>query len=404
MYTGPKLTNSDLVFGYDTGYGVANIGTPTIHFKGKPTTNLTTSTLTSVFSSWAGLVGTSTTYTDGYLGGSGVRVAITTGGGVNWWSSPSLTGLSGNTQYTVSATMKFSGRAFTGNDPNILYIREYNSSNNQLRELGYFSSNRMIHLGDGWYRIWGTVTTQATTNRILLHGYSYDTNTYIHLQDLQFELGDTASPFAGYNSSRSSTDGLIDLKKSASLNLSNVSFDSTGQPDFDGTDDTISVPYSSVLDTPLGATYELIINPTGQGEILSRGLSDSGSSPDNPRIYWGTNGSIYFDWSIQGQDTYVVTSAGDCPANQFSYVVCTALPGQQLRVYVNGVEATYTTNVQTLPSSGVPNTNHPIVIGGATWIPRYFAGNIPVVKLHKRALSLSEIKENFNAYKNRFNI
>ena len=84
MKIGPNLVQGNLLFGYDTGYGVGNIGTPTRHFKGKPTTNLTTSTLTSVFSSWNGLVGTSTTYTDGYLGGSGVHVVITTGGGVNW--------------------------------------------------------------------------------------------------------------------------------------------------------------------------------------------------------------------------------------------------------------------------------------------------------------------------------
>ena len=29
MYTGPKLTNDNLVFGYDTGYGVADKATAT---------------------------------------------------------------------------------------------------------------------------------------------------------------------------------------------------------------------------------------------------------------------------------------------------------------------------------------------------------------------------------------
>jgi hypothetical protein len=202
---------------------------------------------------------------------------------------------------------------------------------------------------------------------------------------------------------RSDTASLIDLKKTSSIDVGNVNFDSTGQPEFDGSDAYINVPYSAVLNTPVGATYEMVFYPTGHGEMLSRGISDSGTSPDNPRIYWGTNGSIYFDWSIQGQDTYVVTSAADCPASQYSYIACTALPGQQLRVYVNGVEATYTSNVQTLPTP-IPNTNHPIVIGGVSWIPRYFAGKIPVVKLHKQALTLSEIKENFKAYKNRINL
>jgi len=244
MKIGPNLVQGNLLFGYDTGYGVGNIGAPTRHFKGKPTTNLTTSTLTSVFSSWSGLVGTSTTYTDGYLGGSGVHLVITSGGGVNWWSSPSLTGLSGNTQYTVSATIKSTGTTF---DNNLLYIREYNSSNTQLREYGYFNSGRMIDLGDGWYRVWGTVTTQATTNRILLHGYSYNTGNNIKIQDLQFELGDTPSPFAGYNNSRSDTGQLIDLAGQSDISLSNMSFDNTntntyiGNPTFDGSGDFIDI-------------------------------------------------------------------------------------------------------------------------------------------------------------------
>ena len=42
MYTGPKLTNDNLVFGYDTGYGVADIETSTRFYKGQPTTNVFT--------------------------------------------------------------------------------------------------------------------------------------------------------------------------------------------------------------------------------------------------------------------------------------------------------------------------------------------------------------------------
>ena len=39
MYTGPKLISKDLVFGYDTGYGVADNATATRFYPGEATTN-----------------------------------------------------------------------------------------------------------------------------------------------------------------------------------------------------------------------------------------------------------------------------------------------------------------------------------------------------------------------------
>ncbi len=40
MNTGPKLTNENLVFGYDTGYGIADNGVETRFYKGEPTSNI----------------------------------------------------------------------------------------------------------------------------------------------------------------------------------------------------------------------------------------------------------------------------------------------------------------------------------------------------------------------------
>ena len=42
MYTGPNVTNDDLVFGYDTGYSVADNTTATRFYPGEPTTNVLT--------------------------------------------------------------------------------------------------------------------------------------------------------------------------------------------------------------------------------------------------------------------------------------------------------------------------------------------------------------------------
>jgi hypothetical protein len=39
-FVGPDLTNENLVYGYDTGYGIANVTTGTRFYPGEPTTNL----------------------------------------------------------------------------------------------------------------------------------------------------------------------------------------------------------------------------------------------------------------------------------------------------------------------------------------------------------------------------
>jgi hypothetical protein len=520
MYTGPNLVEDNLVFGYDTNYGIADNGKSTRFYKGEPTTNLLPAPERNgrftTANSWGSYntnqyngnsdfnIGTIGSVSNNIVTLSSVGHNIrtfdvlnpaTTGGGVNagqhyWIKKISANSFSLHTYNSsqngslgyinpVTGTHKVLDDVMLDNRvsisassfpnmwhgaphlPNSGMIKEivpnggYVKGTNSLRMHAFRGDNVVdgmaynvytpVSQGDvitvsyfvkpvdarAYGKTWsystyfggaagssygGTLNSTGDWQQVSIQWTASATFSFyqyffptassdiyaIDFADLQVEVNKGhATPFT--LSSRSDTASLIDLKKTTSIDVGNVEFDSTGQPEFDGSDAYINVPYSSVLDTPVGATYEMVIYPTGQGEMLSRGTSDTGTTPDNPRIYWGTNGSIYFDWSIQGQDTYVVTSAADCPANQYSYIACTALPGQQLRVYVNGVEATYTTNVQTLPTT-IPNTNHPIVIGGASWIPRYFTGKIPVVKLHKRALTLSEIKQNFKAYKYRFNI
>jgi hypothetical protein len=182
-----------------------------------------------------------------------------------------------------------------------------------------------------------------------------------------------------------------------------VGFDSAngGSFTFDGSDDYISVAYNTELNTPLGATYDIWIYPTSTGEFLSRGTSDSGTTPDNPRFYTGSNGNLYFDWSTSGADTYVDTVAGVVTFNAWNNIIGVATPGQQLRVYVNTIEPSYGTVSNTLPTP-LANTANPLIIGGVTWIPRYIAGKIASVRLYNKSLSAAEITQNYNAQKNRF--
>ena len=174
---------------------------------------------------------------------------------------------------------------------------------------------------------------------------------------------------------------------------------------FDGTDDYVNVPYNAVLDTPSGATYEIWFKPTVStaGEFLSRGTSDGGATPDNPRFYVYNTGKIYFDWSRPSVDTYTETNTGAVTMGAWNQIVGIATPSAALRMFANGYETSYSLQVQTLPAT-IPNTSDPIQIGVVTWIPRYFTGNIASVKLYNRILAADEILQNFNVQRSRFGI
>ena len=232
-------------------------------------------------------------------------------------------------------------------------------------------------------------------------------NIVYDLAHIQFETGSIATNWT--SSSRTTSQAILDLTNKNTITATSLTYASNNTFSFNGSSNYISVSYSSILNTPGGATYSIWLYPTGaSGEFLSRGTSDAGATPDNPRFYIDTAvKTFYLDWSTPGSDKYVTTSANSYPSNNtWINVVGTATPGGRLDVYVNGTVCTYSTRTagaDAMPSP-LPNTTDPIQIGGVTWIPRYFTGNISAVLLYNRVLSATEIQQNFNALRTRYGI
>jgi hypothetical protein len=178
-----------------------------------------------------------------------------------------------------------------------------------------------------------------------------------------------------------------------------------GYLNFDGSDDYVSVPYNSVLNTPSGATYELWIYRSNGGTFLARGTSDAGATPDNPRFYiypsGGNEGQIYYDWSTVGSDKNGYSTI-NLSANTWYNIIVTAVPGGQLYLYINGTDRSGTWNGGALPNP-LNNTSDPIIVGGSSWAG-VFSGRIAVTRLYNRILSQAEITQNYNAQKNRFGL
>jgi hypothetical protein len=75
-----------------------------------------------------------------------------------------------------------------------------------------------------------------------------------------------------------------------------------------------------------------------------------------------------------------------------------------MKVYTNGVLETSTTNTQGgVTAQNTHNWSIGTVPGGWQSVT-YSDADIPIFKVYNRILSDSEVKQNYNAYKNRFDI
>lgn len=115
------------------------------------------------------------------------------GGGCGWrlkrvTSTPSAT-------YTYSCYIK-TPDTLSPLNTNILYIYEYKSDGTKIRELGFWSTANNQYIGDGWYRIWGTFTTDATSGYFDIYNFVYPTKTCdYYIGCWQLEIKDHMTPY-----------------------------------------------------------------------------------------------------------------------------------------------------------------------------------------------------------------
>ncbi len=189
-------------------------------FRGEPTTNLFTAAYPTANGGFA------FPYTSSYRGiwtPNGVQTAS-----INRYNNPGnvnccpsfftyQTGvyLTASTAYCYSAFYKVVNNDY-GN-ANYLYRYEYNSGGTYLTEAGVWSSVNRIPYPGGWYRIFGTFTTQATTAYINTYSFTYEyntDNTQIAVNH-QLEKSNHLTNYAGPGGTRGVTvatgGGLVDL-------------------------------------------------------------------------------------------------------------------------------------------------------------------------------------------------
>tara|TARA_R110002153_G_scaffold271461_1_gene438825 strand:+ start:143 stop:1372 length:1230 start_codon:yes stop_codon:yes gene_type:complete len=409
MKTGPDIVTDGLVFGYDT-HDYSRF------YNGPATTNH----LLSLTQSWGNTIRTNgkavagteevniptigkrtvkyVEYYNNYNNGNDLGCCPNL---FNYHSGGTVP-LVGNQSYTYSIVYKHTG-GYT--HPNFMYRYRYKSDATYIGEGGLHSTARRTHLGDGWYHAWGSWTTDADANYGRFYSFLYNYGTDVErfyvaaISLVKNNTGDThliipPNLLLEPNTSISTTQSLIDLKKTTNINVSNMSFDSTGQPTFDGTDDYI--PLTSVTLGNGNWSMEFIANAHSTNQSL---MSNSSGGPVSNAMGILSNKMHYKNYDGVWRDHNSSTTLN---YNQIYHIVFVNKEGVSasagtMDMYINGEKDSnsgfnsYTTN------------GGPVNAIGRSWTG-YFDGDIHICKRYTTSLSNSEVKQNYNSYKTRFGI
>ena len=324
------------------------------------------------------------------------------------------TGNFGNGGFAVSpSTLYTYGIVYKVNSgythPNYMYRYEYTANDGTyVTEAGVHSDSNRIHLGDGWYWAWGTFTTQATTNWIAFAGawyYRYSNTTdKLSIGKVLITPGNYTGLHPKYwpntNTTRSNTQAIQDLARRNTVTATSLAYASNNTFSFNGTSSEVT---TSSTAASLGISNDVTIS------IFTK----RAASPTNAlqgQAGFGSGGSI----SIKNSSNYVadvysanstryvinITTAGSMTSYENVWVnLCVTVNGATVKTYLNGVLI----NTQAMDTTIKAFTSEIFGLGAGYGYYR-MQGDISIASVYNRALTDSEIQQNFNAHRGRYGI
>jgi hypothetical protein len=368
-----KISTSGLTFGYD-------VGETTNSFKGKPTTNLVPDA--SNMSGWS-------SYDNGN-DGTFITEFGTTGYKMHnrgsWNGILRGVSLPSTGTYTVSAYIRYLGGASDNNGGQV-----YTTGGG----IGDTSTGHSKVVGE-WVRV--SMTRTYTTTSINFYLISYG-GTYggsfssWEVTMPQIEAGSFATPWV--DGSRSATQGLLDITGTYSIDSVNVSYSSSNELSFDGTDDYLGLPNGILQGTSDFTVCQIVESSAGNA-----GGTTFGSYPSsNLQIFYGNR---FIGMYLDNASTYLGTSPWSTTLPEFTTsptMITATRSGSVLKFYING-ELKKTGS----SSSTVGNSSTLFRIGTNTGGSERFTGNIDTTQLYNRALTDEEIVKNFIHYAKKYNM
>ena len=399
---GPDIERDGLVFGMDTSYGIDTNNISSRFYPGMPTTNIVPISLSD--SLWFNEYSSGRTLQSYTLFGQPAYEFKSNDGQI--WVSPFAFNSYDRSTNDLTLSVYAKNIGSSAASMNTYFGGDYSTDS-----LGN-SNTKSLPADNTWRRYsWTRFSSAMVANYLEFR----TANTGVVISCPQLEIGRVVTPIV--DGTRSSTQSLIDLTKSTNIDVSNVSFDSTGQPTFDGTDDHISLDPNLRPTNGVGS-IEAIIKPTVNDAMGIVGWGDGGTSN------WGgfdlgnrTSGFsdevlAFINLSSGAEDLvfYGRDSGGTNQLNDGNYHhVVVVVDGIENTMYLDGEKMStisFTYGSATSAFFMDMTTLNKLRVGNSTYnnghIP--FTGEIPVTKIYNRGLSAQEVQQNYNAYKNRFNL
>jgi len=182
---------------------------------------------------------------------------------------------------------------------------------------------------------------------------------------------------------RSATQGLLDRTGNSTIDISDVSFDSNAQMTFDGTDDYLDCGNIGISSSKV--TFAAWIKFSGSS---TEHIIDASDNACHLAILSG-NKPYFYNGSTYHTDADTITSG--------AWYYLTGVQSDTNDIYINGVLSSSKNSDRNI---SVSNVN----IGRWQNGGRYFNGDIASVQIYNRALTSTEVLQNFNAIKLRFGI
>ena len=397
IYRGPNNVVKDLEFGFDTGHGVSNNTTATRFNKGEPTTNMVSSVQ----------------HGSGQLAAV-QSVAVTYVGEEDGWSKYSLNGSWTAGTYPYSMRVATAGPFLAG----VKYSSQCKIKTNVPHKFHYFASNGLSYVNVAMDHSGNNSSTLLDEGCYLLkrEGFAYSTTTsqpgylwtrgnsetfssstdFVYIKDFMVERKDHCSPWTA--TSRSDTASLIDLKRSTDIDVGGISFSATAQAEFDGTDDKITLSHANSPVT--NVSYEMVV------KFDTLPATNSYKSIWQKQANWNNAGGVMmqfiyngFRWSYGNSWSGAVNyPQSNFTTGKYYHIVGTVdnINGANAKLYVNGVQVGSTGTGSKLNTTAVLNIGEGN--GGR------LDGSLGVFKMYSNTLTAEDVKQNFNTYKNRFNI
>jgi hypothetical protein len=258
-----------------------------------------------------------------------------------------------------------------------------------------------------WQRKSITLNCTTTTPRFYIisyggtdNGTGNPDNSSWEVTMPQVEAGSVATPFV--NGTRSNTQALVDLTRQNIITATSLTYNSNNTFSFSGSANYAII--STFANKPTFAiTCEAWIRPTKatlSGTI--RGAAISATNSMYLGIIDSTDGGATHSlhWANQTSVNRLYSWTGNVPNNGWSHIVGT-YDGATTRAYLNGVQVYSEAQTGTIPDATYYIGTYGQGIGDGV---HDFHGSISQAKIYNRALTATEVRQNFNANRGRFGI